>query len=206
MQIMASPLKRVPTFDELYREIERLPPGITGQILVAGVLTTMSRPGSPHEHTLAHCGRALDRFDRKFGGHGWWIRQEFEVRFPGDRLAVPDLAGWRSDEHPELPDDNPLRIVPAWCAEILSPSTASNDRTLKLPLYASTGVAHVWLIDPDLATIEVYESIERRPTLVATARDADVVRLPPFGAELSLAAWWKVRTSAIAAAGPSTRL
>ena len=198
----ASP-KRVPTFEELYREIERLPEGITGQILVAGVLSTMSRAGSLHDHTLAHCERALDCFDRRFGGEEWWIRQEFEVRFPGDRLAVPDLAGWRADEHPELPDDNPLSIVPAWCAEVLSPSTASSDRTLKLPLYASTGVVHVWLIDPDLGTIEVFESIGRRPTLVATARDSDVVRLPPFEAtELSLGAWWKKRASGAATAAP----
>jgi hypothetical protein len=111
MLTMSTAAKRTPTFEELYREIERLPQGITGQILVAGVLTTMSRPGSPHEHTLAHCERALDRFDRKFDGNGWWIRQEFEVRFPGDRLAVPDLAGWRSDRYPELPDDNPLRAA-----------------------------------------------------------------------------------------------
>jgi Uma2 family endonuclease len=203
MLTMSVPPARVPTFEALYREIERLPRGVTGQILTAGVLTTMSRPGSSHEHTLAHCGRALDPFDRKFGGEGWWIRQEFEVRFPGDRLAVPDLAGWRADEHPELPDDNPLRIVPAWCAEVLSPSTASDDRTLKLPLYASTGVAHVWLIDPDLGTIEVYESIEKRPTLVATARGAEVVRLPPFATELTLARWWKTPASAATTAIPA---
>ncbi|MGH7293374.1 MAG: Uma2 family endonuclease, partial [Polyangiaceae bacterium] len=77
------------------------------------------------------------------------------------------------------------------CAEVLSPSTSSDDRTLKLPLYASTGVAHVWLIDPAGRTIEVCESIGGRPTLVATACDADVVRLPPFDAELTLASWWK---------------
>jgi Uma2 family endonuclease len=109
---------------------------------------------------------------------------------------VPDLAGWRSDKYPELPDDNPLRIVPDWCAEVLSPSTAKNDRTLKLPLYASTGVAHVWLIDPELATVEVYESIDSRPTLVAAARDSDVVALPPFPVELSLESWWKRRPTA----------
>ena len=193
---MSVPTKRAPTptFEEVYRQIEKLPNGITGQILVAGVLTTMSRPGSHHEHTLAHCGRALDRFDRKFGGVGWWIRQEFEVRFPGERLAVPDLAGWRADEYPELPDDNAVRIVPAWCCEILSPTTTSNDRTLKLPMYAATGVKHVWLIEPEAGTIEVYESIDARPTLVATARGAEVVRLPPFDTELSLGAWWKRST------------
>ena len=196
-----SAAKRTPTFDELYLEIERLPPRLTGQILTPGVLTTMSRPGASHDHTLANCVHALGHFDQRVGGHGWWIRQEFEVRFPGDRLAVLDLTGWRADQYPELPDDNPLRIVPAWCAEVLSPSTASNDRTLKLPLFASTGVAHVWLLDPSLRTIEVYESIDRRPTLVATARDADVVRLPPFDVDLTLGTWWK-SPSATSAASP----
>jgi Uma2 family endonuclease len=123
------------------------------------------------------------------------------VRFPGDRLAVPDLAGWRADTHPELPDDNPLRIVPDWCAEVLSASTASDDRTLKLPLFASTGVRHVWLIDPALRTVEVFESIDGRPTLVATARDADVAPLPPFDAELSLGSWWMAPAATVLPAG-----
>jgi Uma2 family endonuclease len=199
MLTVSSAAKRTPTFDELYREIERLPQGITGQILVPGVLSTMPRPGAAHDHTLAHCEFALQRVDQRFAGHGWWIRQEFEVRFPGDRLAVPDLSGWRADRHPELPDDNPLRVLPDWCAEVLSPSTTSDDRTLKLPLYASTGVGHTWLIDPVLRTVEVYEAVDGRPTLVATARDADVVRLVPFDVEVTLAGWWKAPASGAAA-------
>jgi Uma2 family endonuclease len=199
MLTMSTGARRLPTFEALYGEIARLPPGVTGQILIPGVLTTMSRPGAAHHRALVHCSRALDRFDQELDGHGWWIRQEFEVRFPGDRLAVPDLAGWRADGYPELPDDNPLRIVPDWCAEVLSASTGSDDRTLKLPLYASAGVAHVWLIDPALRTIEAYESTEGRPTLAATARDADVARLPPFDAMLSLVAWWKSATDTAAA-------
>jgi Uma2 family endonuclease len=188
---MSSAARRTRTFDELYAEIERLPHGVTGQILVPGVLTTMSRPGAPHEHTLTRCSRALDPFNRTLDGHGWWIRQEFEVRFPGDRLAVPDLAGWRADLHPELPDDNPLPVVPQWCAEIVSPATTSDDRTLKLPLYAETGVAHVWLLDPERHTIEVYETVASRPTLVAVARETDMARLPPFDVEMALGGWWR---------------
>jgi Uma2 family endonuclease len=195
--------RRVPTFDELYREIERLPQRLTGQILVPGVLTTMSRPGAAHEHALANCEHALGRIDQRVGGHGWWLRHEFEIRFPGDRLAVPDLAGWRADQYPELPDDNPLRIVPAWCLEVLSPGTASDDRALKLPLYASTGVGHVWLIDPELRIVEVYESVGGRPTLAATARESEIVRLPPFDLELSLGTWWRSRAAGATAAVPS---
>jgi Uma2 family endonuclease len=185
------PRKPRPTFDELYRQIEALPQRLTGQILVAGVLTTMSRPGTAHDHSLAHVERALDRFDKRFGGIEWWFRQEYEIRFPGDRLAVPDLAGWRADKWPDLPDDNPAEILPDLCVEVLSPSTQRDDRTLKLQLYASSGVAHTWLLDPDAHTVEVYEARDGLPTLIATARDADVVRLAPFDADFALESWWK---------------
>jgi hypothetical protein len=62
--------KRVPSFDELYREIQRLPSHLTGQILIPGVLTMMSRPGAAHHDVLALCNRSLERFDELLGGHG----------------------------------------------------------------------------------------------------------------------------------------
>ncbi len=68
-------------------------------------------------------------------------------------------------------------------------------------MYASCGVQHVWLIEPERGTIEVYESIGGRPTLVTTARGSDVVRLAPFDAELALGAWWK-RSMAVAEPPP----
>jgi hypothetical protein len=46
----------------------------------------------------------------------------------------------------------------------------------------------------------VYEPRDGRPALVATGRDGEVVRLPPFDGEISLAGWWK---AAGAAAGVS---
>jgi hypothetical protein len=61
MLTMSAAAKRTPTFDELYLEIERLAPGLTGQVLTPGVLTTMSRPGASHDYTLANCEHALKR-------------------------------------------------------------------------------------------------------------------------------------------------
>ena len=54
----------------------------------------------------------------------------------------------------ELPDDHRFEIVPDWLCEILSPSTRSKDREIKLPLYARRGVNHVWLLDPVAQTLE----------------------------------------------------
>jgi Uma2 family endonuclease len=46
-------------------------------------------------------------------------------------------------------------LAPDWICEILSPSTASLDRSRKLGVYAREQVAHAWLVDPLLRTLEV---------------------------------------------------
>lgn len=186
---MAQP--SVPSFEELYRRIEALPQGVTGEILEPGILRTMSRPGRPHRRAAQNCHVALAAVDRNVGGSGWWIEQEAEIRFLGDRLAVPDLSGWRVERVPELPNENPLTILPDWCCEVLSPSTARDDRLLKLPLYARAGVPWIWLVAPDLRTLEIYRPSDGGlPMLVQSASgDAQDV-LPPFEHPVSLAGWW----------------
>ena len=73
---------------------------------------------------------------------------------------------------PEVPDAAYATLAPDWVCEVLSPSTAVIDRVKKLAIYAREGVAHTWLIDPALRTLEV-------------------VRAEPFGdIELDLASLW----------------
>jgi Uma2 family endonuclease len=121
---------------------------------------------------------------------GWWIEIEAEIRFPADRLTVPDLAGWRVERVLERSNENPLTTLPDWVCEVLSPPTARDDRTLKLPLYAESGVGWVWLVDPELQTLEVYECLNARPTLAAVARSEDTPAPAPFGIELALKRLW----------------
>jgi Uma2 family endonuclease len=45
-------------------------------------------------------------------------------------------------------DARGVRGAPDWVAEVLSPSTASHDQTVKLSAYERAGVREVWLIDP----------------------------------------------------------
>ncbi|MBK8257706.1 MAG: Uma2 family endonuclease [Polyangiaceae bacterium] len=187
---MGLPARALPTFESLYEQIRALPDGITGEILEPGTLRTMSRPGKAHRWTAQAALRRLGHFDVRNGGTGWWIEVEAEILFPRGRLAVPDLSGFRVEHVPELPDENPIAIVPDWCCEILSPTTARDDRRLKLPLYAATGVPWVWLVDPELRLVEVFETVDGRPALTATGSSEECVRLPPFDGEIELASWW----------------
>jgi Uma2 family endonuclease len=45
-------------------------------------------------------------------------------------------------------DARGVRGAPDWVAEVLSPSTAGHDGTVKLSAYERAGVREVWLIDP----------------------------------------------------------
>lgn len=187
---MAEPARKLPTFDELYREILALPDGLTGEILGPGWLRTMSRPGGKHSRAARRVLRGLGGSDLLEGGEGWWFDIEREIVF-SERLLVPDLAGWRVPEEPDFAEENPIRVRPDWVCEILSRSTQRGDRVIKLPIYASEGVGHVWIVDPEACTVEVYETREGNPVLVATAYGTNVRTLPPFPGEFDVGRLWK---------------
>lgn len=55
-----------------------------------------------------------------------------------------------------------MRGASDWIAEILSPSPANYDRTIKLRAYERAGVPEVWLIDPADRTVAIHR--RGRPT------------------------------------------
>jgi Uma2 family endonuclease len=190
---MGDPAAKIPTFEELYEQIRALPEHLTGEILEPGVIRTMARPGKGHRRAVRGCLRNLRRFDANEGGVGWWIEIEMEIRFPGPRLAVPDLCGYRVERVPEMPEENPLTILPDWCCEVLSTSTTREDVAVKLPLYARSGVPWSWIIDPMNRIISVFETLpDGRPALTATAKDDERVTLPPFNGEIDIAPFWRL--------------
>jgi Uma2 family endonuclease len=75
---------------------------------------------------------------------------------------------------------------------VSSPSTATYDREIKLPLYALHGVRWVWLVDPLAQRLEVRVLGEHgRWGTAVTFEGAARVRAVPFDAiELDLAVLW----------------
>jgi Uma2 family endonuclease len=106
-------------------------------------------------------------------------------------VLVPDFAGWRRERMPEIPDVAFFELSPDWVCEILSPSTAALDRTRKRQHYARAGVAHLWLVDPDPQTIEIYRLDGDGWRLVTSVAGDVKLRGEPFEAlELDLAHVW----------------
>jgi Uma2 family endonuclease len=182
-------VRRPSTFDELYRRIENLPEGQRGEILTPGeVFVTMGRPGRRHRHAAQHLHYGLMGCDQSAGGSGWWIELEPEVRF-GERMFDPDLAGWRVERVAQLPEALILDR-PDWVCEVLSPSTAANDRSIKLPRYIAHGVPWVWLVDPVGQIVEVFVERGGLPAVLVTASDEEAVTLPPFDLAFDVRRLW----------------
>jgi len=166
----------------LYTQLEALPKNMTGQI-VNNRLIAMPRPTVPHCLARSVLGAdILPSYQYGRGGPGgWWIIDEPEVHFIRDiEVVVPDIAGWRKERMPRPPRTHRCEIVPDWVCEIASPSTAKLDRTEKMPLYAKYGVRYLWLVDPLLKTLEVYELRDGCWLNIKNYKDNDAVSAVPF--------------------------
>jgi len=175
----------------LYAALEALPEGVVGEI-INGQLYVNPRPAGPHALTASHLGADISGpFDRGRGGPGgWWIIDEPELHFVRDtEIVVPDIAGWRRERMPTVPDDQRFEVVPDWICEVLSPSTASRDREVKMPLYARYGVPYAWLVDPIARCVEAFTLDDGQWVEAASFGDGEPVCAPPFEVVSLVSPW-----------------
>jgi Uma2 family endonuclease len=182
------PARKVPTLADL----DALPADVKGEI-IEGVLYTMTRPRGQHQRTgLAIGGDLRGPFDRGRGGPGgWWIIPEPGIELPNTPEIAPDIAGWRRERLPVVPDDAAISVVPDWVCEILSPTTRRHDLLVKKPYYAKVGVAHHWLIDLPARALTAYRLESGRWLELGTYGDEHEARVEPFAdVALDIASWW----------------
>lgn len=182
-----------------YEDVLAAPAEVTTE-LIDGVLCMSPQPKL--RHTIAASaisGEIRHRFGRRNASDeglpgGWWILFEPEVHLALDqRVAVPDVAGWRRERMPDPPrDTHKVTIVPDWVCEILSPSMRGFDYVRKMPAYAAAGVRWLWMVEPADRQVVVYRCDAGEWTDVIAVEGTVMARLPPFEAvELDLGQWWE---------------
>ena len=184
---MANPLEKPASYEDLLA----VPDHLVAEIL-NGTLHTHPRPRFRHARAATSLGTSLTPpFDwGKDGPGGWWILIEPEIHLT-DHIIVPDLAGWRRENVPKLPDVAWTDIPPDWVCEVLSPSTARLDRTIKRDIYATHKVSFIWLVEPENRTVECFELKGKNWQLTGTFADDDTINAPPFAAvPFSLSPLW----------------
>ncbi len=172
-------------------DLKAVPEHLLAQI-IDGELIALPRPGLAHQRVASSLGIEVgEPFDRGRGGPGgWWLLDEPELHLGGD-IVVPDLAGWRRERLPTIPDAPFHTLAPDWICEVLSPSTARLDRVRKLRLYARERVGFAWLVDPAAPTVEPFRLHDSRWLLLGTYPGDAPARIEPFDAiELDLPLVW----------------
>jgi Uma2 family endonuclease len=188
---MGEPKPKAATYEDLLA----VPPHLVAEI-IDGRLVTHSR-AIRHSYAVTSLLATLGdcfRQDRP-GPGGWWLLHRPDLHLVNGQVVVPDLAGWRRERLPAIPDVAFMELAPDWVCAVISPSTARYDRLEKRRIYAETGVGHLWFIDPESRTLEAFELREGPPRsdskalahhnqwlLIATRGNDDEVAVAPFAA------------------------
>lgn len=194
---MGAPARRKATYDDILE----LPEHLIGEI-VDGELYVSPRPRPRHAQTasklLVDIGGPFDRDPEEPGGPGGWrILFEPELHLDSGEPIVPDVAGWRNERMPDLPEEAFITVAPDWVCEVLSPSTARLDRWVKKRKYAQKGVSFMWLVDPVAQTLEILALKDDFYREIGVYQGDVRVRAVPFDAvEMNLVRWWRTRRGA----------
>jgi Uma2 family endonuclease len=92
----------------------------------------------------------------ELAGKGFVFDAPYDVQFADTDVVQPDLVVVLA-EHRSIIIPSRIRGVPDLVVEILSPSTAANDRTLKLGLYEQHQVPEYWIVDVEDRSVQSFK-------------------------------------------------
>jgi Uma2 family endonuclease len=169
-------------------QLESLPPRRKG--LSLATRSVSSRSAALHAYAASQLGAELIATygaGRSTAG-SWLLLSGLEIHL-GQSVLSPDLIGWRRERLPRMSrGSSGIALAPDWVCEVLS---HPDERAHLLPLYAHEGIRHVWLVDPEVRTLEVLQLDGRRYSLAALHSGTSTVRAEPFSAlELPLRLLW----------------
>ena len=118
--------------------------------LINGESYMMSRPSVNHAQIK---GNILSSFRNYLRGKTCRPFDEVDVFFDDDNNFIPDVIIVCD---PEIIEDDGIHGTPDLVVEILSPSTARNDKIKKKIAYEKYGVKEYWIVDPFAKSVEVY--------------------------------------------------
>jgi Uma2 family endonuclease len=133
-------------------EFRTLPESNRFEELIDGELIVSPTPKQPHQKQVFTAAKAIEQL----ADGGEVVIAPMDVYLNGD-IVEPDIF-WVSGVNSkcQLGDDGYWYGAPDLVVEVLSPSTAGNDRGKKYELYQRHGVREYWLIDTDAKFIEVF--------------------------------------------------
>ena len=118
-------------------------------------------PSHRHQKIVTRLSSAIDVPCR---AEGEFIVSPFDVVFSPDNVRQPDFI-FILNENLDIITERAVEGIPDLVGEILSPSTAKNDRKSKFETYQRFGVKEYWIIDPGLELLEQFILVDGRYVL-----------------------------------------
>jgi Uma2 family endonuclease len=138
-----------------YRE---LPDGPPYYQLIEGELYMSPSPNWFHQKILGNIVRMLFRYldEKPIGELSFAPLDTFLTDL---NVYQPDILFVSNNRRSVLKEDG-VDGAPDFVVEILSPRTAKYDRGAKRDIYGRTGVQELWIVDPELKSVQVFRFAE----------------------------------------------
>lgn len=141
--------------------------------LYDGEVCVVPSPILLHQVVAMRLWRMLDDYATQTGGLA--VASPMDVVFSQYDVVQPDIVFLTADSMRTVSLADRVRQPPDLAVEVLSPSTASNDRGRKLRMFQRYGVPEYWIVDPTAKTIEMYRLAESAYALVGTCSGSETM-------------------------------
>ena len=143
-------------------EVLALPDDGNRYELFDGQLLVTPAPAGLHQVAVMFLWKALEPYVRATR-LGWVMSAPADLQLGGKHLSQPDLFVMPSlplsRDWAEFPD--PILVI-----EVLSPSTAQQDRFIKRRRFQRRGIPEYWIVDLDARAIERWRPGDERPEIL----------------------------------------
>jgi Uma2 family endonuclease len=136
-----------------YADLQRMPEDGNRYELYDGELYVVPSPLPRHQIVSRRLFVSLFDHTRVNGGEVFYA--PFDIVLSEYNVVQPDLIYFDPETARRIRPTEHVRFAPDVAIEVLSPSTARNDRGRKRDLMARYRVPEYWIVDPDRHAIEV---------------------------------------------------
>ncbi len=168
-----------------YADLQRMPDDGNRYELYDGELWVVPAPLPIHQIVAGRLYVALVEHARRHGGAVFIA--PLDIVFSDYNVVQPDVIYFGPDSVRRLDPKQVVRVPPDAAFEVLSPSTARNDRGRKRRLMARYGVPEYWILNPLAKTVELSRLTETgygEPLVVSEGRCGSSA-IPGFEINLS---------------------
>ena len=157
-----------------YDDLAQMPEDGRRYELYDGEVFVVPAPILRHQVVALRLWRIFDDYASKTGGLA--VASPIDIVFSEYDVVQPDIVFLSAASLRSVSLDAPIRRSPDLAVEVLSSSTASNDRGRKMRMFQRYGVPEYWIVDPVGETIEIYRLAESAYEPMGTFSGRDEMR------------------------------